>query len=210
MQRSWMVCSLLFFTLLAQARRTDSQTNIAPGQKAGSYNLNVAVDEVSLIFHAEDIRGLPVDDLKLNELSLLDKGKPPRKILAFELLRNYPIRAGILVDTSSSMREHLAAVREISSKYAQSVLRQQTDQGFVVDFGNRSKMLQSWTSDPGALTAAIRGATASEISLLGGTTALFDTLYATCHYQFGKSTMLPAPTSSCSFQMARTIAAVFP
>lgn len=184
--RSWFIHGLLIFTLFAQARRTDSQTNIAAAQRTGSYKFSVAVDEVSLIFHAADIHGLPVNDLQLSELSLLDKGRPPRKILAFELLRDYPIRAGILVDTSWSMGEHLGAVRAIAGKYAQSLLRQQTDQAFVVDFGERSKILQSWTSDPGALTAAIRGATASEISLLGSTTALFDVLYASCRDQFGK------------------------
>jgi VWFA-related protein len=188
MRQTWIVCGLLIFTLFAQGRRIDSQTNtsIAAAPGAGGYNLSVAVDEVSLIFHAEDTHGLPVNDLKLSELSLLDKGKPPRKILAFELLRDYPIRVGILVDTSSSMREHLAAIRAISSKYAQSLLRQQTDQALVVDFGNRSKILQPWTGDPNALIKAIGGATASEMSLLGSTTALFDTLYATCHYEFGK------------------------
>lgn len=188
MRQAWIICSLLIFTLFAQVRRTDSQTNtsIATAPSTGDYNLSVAVDEVSLIFHAEDTHGLPVNDLKLSELSLLDKGKPPRKILAFELLRDYPIRVGVLVDTSLSMHKHLAAIRAISSKYAQSLLRQQTDQAFVVDFGGRSKILQPWTSDPNALIKAIGGATASEISLLGSTTALFDTLYATCHYQFGK------------------------
>lgn len=182
------ICGLVVFPLFAQARRTDSQTNesVTTAQHAASYNLNVAVDEVILNFHAEDVHGLPVNDLKLNELSLLDKGRPPKKILAFELLRDYPIRAAILVDTSYSMLDHLAAVRAISSRYAQSLLRQQTDQAFVVDFGTRSQILQPWTSDPGVLAKAIDGATANEVSLLGSTTALFDTIYATCHYEFGK------------------------
>lgn len=74
MPRSWFICGLLIFTLFAQVRRTDSQTNIAAAQRTGSYKFSVAVDEVSLIFHAEDIHGLPVNDLKLSELSLLDKG----------------------------------------------------------------------------------------------------------------------------------------
>jgi len=186
MKVSVIICGLVLYPLFAQARRTDSQTRAATAQTAASYNLNVAVDEVILNFHAEDAHGLPVNDLKLSELNLLDKGRPPKKILAFELLRDYPIRAAILVDTSYSMLDHLAAVRAISSRYAESLLRQQTDQAFVVGFGSRSQILQPWTSDPGALAKGIGGATASEVSLLGSTTALFDTLYATCHYEFGK------------------------
>lgn len=186
MRRGWIICGLVIFPLFAGARRIDSQTEAGTAQRAASYNLNVSVDEVILNFHAEDAHGLPVNNLKLSELSLLDKGRPPKKILAFELLKNYPIRAAILVDTSFSMLSHLAAVRAISSRYAQSLLRQQTDQAFVVDFGARSQILQPWTSDPNTLTAALQGATANEVSLLGSTTALFDTIYATCHYEFGK------------------------
>ena len=193
MRYFWTSCGLLLFSLAAGARRTDSQTHdlqpeitAAPSPSTGPYNLSVSVDEVILNFHATDARGLPVNDLKLDEVRLLDKGKPPRKILAFKLLQDYPIRAAILVDSSWSMHEQHAAIRAIAGKYAEAVLRQQTDQAIVVEFGERSEILQPWSSDPAALSAAIAGSTASDVSLLGNTTALFDVLYATCHYQFGK------------------------
>ncbi len=193
MRYFWTSCGLLIFSLAAGAQRTDLQTNdlqtnIAASQFQGTgpYNLCVSVDEVILNFHAADARGLPVNDLKLDELRLLDKGKPPRKILTLQLLRDYPIRAAILVDTSWSMHEQHATIRAIAGKYAASVLRQQTDQAIVVEFGDRSEILQPWSSDPATLSAAIAGSTASDVSLLGNTTALFDVLYATCHYQFGK------------------------
>ena len=181
MRYFWTSCGLLIFSLAAGARRTDSQTNMAASQSQGTgpYNLSVSVDEVILNFHAADARGLPVNDLKLDEVKLLDKGKPPRKILSFQLLRDYPIRAAILVDTSWSMHQQHAAIRVIAGKYAEAVLRQQTDQAIVVEFGDLSEILQPWSNDPGALATAIRGSTASDVSLLGNTTALFDVLYAT-------------------------------
>lgn len=193
MRYFWTSCGLLLFSLAAGAQRTDSQAHelqpeitATPSESTGPYNLRVSVDEVILNFHAVDARGLPVNDLKLDELRLLDKGRPPRKILAFHLLQDYPIRAAILVDTSWSMHEQHATIRAIAGKYAASVLRQQTDQAMVVEFGDRSEILQPWSSDPAALSAAISGSTASDVSLLGNTTALFDVLYATCHYQFGR------------------------
>src|SRR5271163_1815967 len=103
--------------VLASARCADAQT----------YGLSVAVDEVDLTFHAADAHGLAVNDLKLEELSLLDNGQPPAKILAFESLQDLPIRAGILLDTSASMDEHRGGDRAIAIKYAQRLLRQQTD-----------------------------------------------------------------------------------
>jgi hypothetical protein len=98
------------------------------------YSLSVFVDEVSLTFHAADAHGLSINDLKLDELSLLDNGKPPHRILAFQSLQDLPIRAGILVDTSQSMAQNLSSDRATSVKYAQQLFRQQTDQAFVMDF----------------------------------------------------------------------------
>jgi Ca-activated chloride channel family protein len=185
MHRPWLVCSLLIFTFFALARRADSQTNAAAAQSTAPYSLSVSVDEVSLTFHAADAHGLPVNNLKLDELNLLDNGKPPRRILAFDFLQDYPIRAGILMDTSESMEEHLPGNRAISIKYAQRLLRQATDQAFVMDFGYSSKITQPWTSDPIALTAGVQRVTAGRENPLGGT-AIFDTIFRACLYEFGK------------------------
>ena len=68
MRQPWMICGLLLLTVLAGARRAGSQANAAANQNATAYGLRVAVDEVSLTFHAADAHGLPVNDLKLEEL----------------------------------------------------------------------------------------------------------------------------------------------
>src|SRR5580704_1049789 len=171
---------------LVQARQLGAQTGGA--SNTGPYSLTIAVDEVSLTFHAADAHGLPVNDLKLDELTLLDNGKPPHRILAFQSLENFPIRAGILMDTSQSMEASFSRDRAISIRYAQQILRQQTDQAFVMDFGYVSKIVQPWTSDPNALTAGIRDGrvTAAGGSGNAGTTALFTAIYLACLNQFGR------------------------
>ncbi len=181
MRHSWITCSPLILVLLTTAYRIDAQTNAVPAQPAATYNLNIPVDEVILTFHAADSHDLPINDLKLDELNILDNGKPPRRVLAFQLLEDFPIRAGILIDISQSMGEHLPGDRAISIKYAQSLLRQQTDQAFVMEFGHSSKIVQPWTSDTSALTAGIHKGTAG-----GEGTAIFDSIYSACRYQFGK------------------------
>jgi Ca-activated chloride channel family protein len=152
-------------------------------QTDAPYHLSVSVDEVILTFHAADAHGLPVNDLKLSDLTLLDNGIPPAKILDFQLQQNFPIRAGILIDTSTSMSAHRFRDQSIATQYAQQLLRQQTDQAFVTHFDRTSHAIQSWTSSPAALTAAIHTTTHGDP--IGGT-ALFDTLYAACRYQFGE------------------------
>ena len=185
MRQSSIVCSLVILTLSVHLRRAGPQTNAAAVPSAPTYGLNVAVDEVSLTFHAADVHGLPINDLKLDELSLLDNGKPPRRILAFQLLQDFPIRAGILMDTSESMEDSLPSNGAIASKYVQSLLRQQTDQAFVMDFGKQWIVMQPWSSDARALTTGIRKITGTGGSSMGGT-AIFDAVFGACFYQFGK------------------------
>ena len=159
---------------------------VALAQSTPEYRLNVSVNEVSLTFHAADARGLSINDLRLDDLTVLDNGRPASKILAFESLENLPIRAGILMDTSASMERNLPDDRAISIQYAQHVLRQSTDQAFVMDFGYSSNIRKAWTSNPAALSAAISSVTAGRQNPLGGT-ALFDSIFRACFNEFGKA-----------------------
>ena len=118
---------------------------------------------------------------------MLDNGKPPLRILAFQSLQNFPIRAGILMDTSQSMGGNLPSDRAISIKYAQQLLRQQTDQAFVMDFDLLSNIAQPWTSDTVALIAGIRN---RRVAVAGapriGGTVMFSAIYQSCLNQFGR------------------------
>jgi VWFA-related protein len=185
MRQSGILFALLLLTLTADRGGTEAQANAACGQPAATYRLSVSVDEVSLTFHAADVHGLPVNDLKLDELSILDDGRPPLRVLAFGSLQDFPIRAGILMDKSQSMEGYLPRNRAISIEYAQRLLRQQTDQAFVMDFDAQSRVAQPWTNDPKALTEAIRGFRPEGRSRLRGT-AIFDSIYRACLNQFGR------------------------
>jgi VWFA-related protein len=176
--------SLVVAAFLSSASRGNAQQDGAVDGRS-RFNLKVAVDEVSLTFHAADAHGLAVNDLKLDELSLLDNGRPPRRIVDFHLTQDEAIRAGILIDTSESMERELAASKSISIRVAQGMLRQPTDQAFVMDFGYVSKITQPWSSDAASLTAGVRQAVAGRENPLGGT-ALFDAVFRACFNEFGK------------------------
>jgi len=185
MRQHWIVCFPLIFALCAEPRHAGAQTNRASPENVEAYRLKVAVNEVSLTFHAADAHGLPVNDLKLDELSLLDNGKPPRRILEFHPLQDMSLRAGILIDTSDSMQQNVSADRAISIKFAQRLLRQQSDQAFVMDFGYLSKITQTWTNDQAALAAGIRQVVTGRENPLGGT-AMLDAIFRACFNVFGK------------------------
>ena len=173
---------MLIVIVFVDVRQLGSQID---AQGLTSYRLKVPVDEVSLSFHAADGHGLAVNDLKVEELKLLDNGRPPAKIAVFQPLQDASIRAGILMDMSESMREFIARNRAISIEYAQRVLRQKTDQAFVMDFGYLSKVVQPWTGDPAVLAAGVRRVSAGGESPLGGT-AMLDAIYRACFSEFGR------------------------
>ena len=186
MHTRWILRSLLMLAVVTFVRSSVAQANREEVQSTPAFSLKVPVDEVSLTFHAADAHGLPINDLQLSELSLLDNGKPPRKVLDFRVLQDFPIRAGILMDTSESMEKTRAGDRAIAIKYVQRLLRQKTDQAFVVNFGVLSKISQPWTNDPAALAEGIRNRV---LTTDGGShfagTAVLDAIYRTCLGQFG-------------------------
>jgi Ca-activated chloride channel homolog len=165
-----------------------SQTAL-PAPDAKPYTLNVAVDEVSLTFHAADFHGIPIDDLQLTDLRLLDNNKKPNKILSFEAHQNLPVHFGILIDTSRSMLEHLLRNQAIANEYITHLLRKQTDRAFVMGFDFNSKVVQDWTTDSDALATSLRNISTGYSSRLGGT-ALFDSIYKACRDQFGTANPL--------------------
>ena len=185
MRQRWIIYCLLI-ALFAYTHSLEPQTNSTADQSTQPMRLNVSVDEVSLTFHAADVRGLPVTNLQLNDLTIYDNYKSPRKILVFRSLQDIPIRIGILLDTSESMQGAISHARTIATEYVRRLLRPQTDRAFSEDFGYVSRITQPWTDDPNALVAGIAKATAGIDNPRGGT-ALFDTIYGACLYQFGKS-----------------------
>ena len=183
--RNWAVTGLVILAITAGPLGAIAQEHTGTDQGVATYRFRLAVDEVSLSFHAADAHGLPVNDLKLDELKLLDNGRPPRRVLSFHLTQDSPLRAAILLDTSASMDNNLDGNKAIALLYAQRLLKQTSDQAFVMDFGYISKILQSWTTDPRALVAGIRQVVAGRENPLGGT-AMFDATFRACFNEFGK------------------------
>lgn len=185
MRQLMICCGVLLLVFCAHARVASAQTNAADAQSAAAYRLRVAVEEVVVTFHAADAHGLSVNDLRPDEIKLLDNGKPPALVFDFRVMEDFPVHAGILVDASESMQGHLSGARAIATEYAQRLLRQQTDQAFVADFVRRARIVQPWTGDPAVLTAGIRKVKAGAGGLSQGT-AILDTVYRACVYQFGE------------------------
>jgi VWFA-related protein len=157
--------------------------SLARGQDPGTpVTLKASVSEVNFSFRAADERGRPIEDLELADLDLRDDGRKPVRVMSFQHLTDVPVRAGVLVDTSSSM-ESLPRHRQVARAYVSGMLRGSSDQAFVMRFDFETRVRQDWTNDAALLNRGIADVARDAGSRMGGT-ALFDSLYTTCRDKF--------------------------
>ncbi|HMG85245.1 MAG TPA: VWA domain-containing protein [Terracidiphilus sp.] len=160
--------------------------SVASQQDQPTYTLKLPVDEVSLTLQALDYDGQAVDDLKIEDLKVLDNGVRARRIVALDSFKDAPVHVGIMIDSSESMGSSRERSQRAAIAVARSLIRQPADRGFAMDFAVLSPIAKEWTSDVKELEAAIRNhrvASDAGGSLRG--TALFDALYRACLNEFG-------------------------
>jgi VWFA-related protein len=140
----------------------------------GEYRIGVQVDLVDLIFTATDKHGHFVKDLKKDEIRLLDEGKPPVRVEAFESESELPLRVGLLIDASNSIRDRFRFEQDAAVEFLSQVVRPNSDKAFVIGFDSISDLTQDYTEDTSALARGVR------VLRPGGGTALHDAVYTAC------------------------------
>ena len=156
----------------AQPQQSGDQTNGNDQYKTPT--ITVPVNEVYLEFVVSDKHGRFIKDLKQNDFALLDDHKAPAQVYSFTQETNLPLRVGILIDTSTSIRRRFEFEQQAATSFLLSILRPQSDKAFVEGFDVTPDYRQDWTNDMDALT---RGVAALRP---GGGTALYDAVYSAC------------------------------
>ncbi|MBZ5563442.1 MAG: VWA domain-containing protein [Acidobacteriia bacterium] len=135
--------------------------------------IKVNVNVVNVLMTVTDKKNHLVLDLTKDDFRLLEDNKPQR-IQYFSRESNLPLRIGILIDTSNSIRERLRFEQEAAIDFLNSTLRPGKDQAFIVGFDVQPVMVQDYTDDMEKLSNAVRGLQA------GGVTSLYDAIYFAC------------------------------
>jgi VWFA-related protein len=133
----------------------------------------VEVPRVPLLFTVTDRRGRFVTDLNQTDFRILDN-KKPQQILAFNRESNLPLRIGILLDTSNSVRDRLRFEQEAAIEFIKGVLHEENDKAFLVSFDTAAELVVDFTHDLERLSKGVRSLRA------GGGTALYDAVYFAC------------------------------
>ena len=132
--------------------------------------------EVNLIFTVTDKKGHFVTGLAQSNFGLLDDGRPPEQVLHFTQQTNLPLRVGILLDTSSSIRQRFQFEQDSALEFLLQIVHR-NDRAFIEGFDIQTDITQPFTNNVDLLNQGVRKLRP------GGGTALFDALYRTCHEQ---------------------------
>ena len=141
------------------------------------FTINRAVNEVNLIFTVTDAQGRFIRDLQQQNFGLLDDRKPPDRVFNFTQQTNLPLRVGVMLDTSSSIRGRFNFEQDAAKEFLLQVLRPGKDKAFVEGFDIQTDITQNFTDNIDLLNQGI-----SKLKP-GGGTSLYDSLYRTCRDQ---------------------------
>jgi VWFA-related protein len=163
------------------AADSTSQTATPTGQSSseGGQVFKLApieTDEVNLIFTVTDKKGHFITGLQQQNFGLLDDGRPPLSVVQFTQQTNLPLRVGVLLDTSSSIRQRFQFEQDSAIEFFLQVLHL-NDRAFVEGFDVQTDLAQDFTNNVDLLNQGIRKLRP------GGGTALFDALYKSCRDQ---------------------------
>ncbi len=142
-------------------------------QRQDQGKITQVVNLVDVLFTVLNRRNKLVPDLEKDDFKVWDD-KSPESIRYFSRQTDLPLRIGLLMDTSNSIRDRLKFEQDAATSFLFSVLRHNKDQAFVMTFDDEPAILQAFTDDAGRLRDEIVKTRA------GGGTAVYDAIYEAC------------------------------
>jgi len=180
----FLALALLLFPLTDRAQQSPATLPQAPvpAQPAASKQepaqksdetLRTVVNLVDVLFTVLNRRNKLVPELEKVDFKIWDD-KAPQEIRYFSKQTDLPLRIGMLLDTSNSIRDRIKFEQDASVNFLYSVLRRNKDEAFVMTFDDEPQIVQGFTGDTGALRDQITRTRA------GGGTAIYDAIYEAC------------------------------
>lgn len=139
------------------------------------------VDEVNLVFTVTDRHGRFIKDLKQEDFKILDDRKAARQIDWFARQTNLPLRVGLLIDASNSIRDRFRFEQESAVEFLNQTIRQKSDQAFVIGFDTTPEVTADFTNKTDELGHGVRALRP------GGGTAMYDAIFFACRDKLMKA-----------------------
>ena len=136
--------------------------------------VHLGVNEVNLIFTVSDKHGHYIPNLQQSDFALLDNQRAPEKVNSFHQQINLPLRVGIVIDASTSIRSRFQFEQQSATEFLLDILKARSDRAFVMGFDVTPTVTQDWSNNIDALETGVNRLRP------GGDTALFDAVYTAC------------------------------
>lgn len=156
------------------------QASPGNGSQSPTSKIVIPVDIVNVIFTVQDDSGRFVRDMTRDQFRVLDNNNPPKEITSFEAQTGLPLRVGLLVDASNSIRDRFKFEQQAATEFLQQTLSPDSDRAMVESFDEVYEVVQDFTNDIDKLSASLR-----KISP-GGSTAMWDAVYYACREKLMK------------------------
>jgi Ca-activated chloride channel family protein len=177
MRRTFGVLSLLAFVALAGAVAFPRQQTQQPPPPTTSPSAGIQqgtpiqkrVAEVDMILSVVNRRQKFIVDLEKTDFRVLEDNHE-QKIEFFSRQIDLPLRLGLLMDTSNSIRPRLQFEKEAATNFVSNTLRKDRDQMFVMTFDSEPQVVINYTNDAEKLRNTI------DAQRAGGGTALYDAM----------------------------------
>lgn len=138
--------------------------------------LKFPVDLVNVVFSVLNRRQKFVTDLSQEDFQV-SEDNAAQKITNFSRETDLPLRIGLLLDTSNSIRDRLKFEQEAAVDFLNNVMRRRQDFAFLMIFDSEPAFVQDFTDDVGLLTDVILKQRA------GGATALYDAIWTAARHR---------------------------
>jgi VWFA-related protein len=135
--------------------------------------IQVDVTRVSLLYTVTDRRGRFVTNLTKDDFEVIDS-KNPQNILEFNAESDLPLRLGILIDTSNSIRDRFRFEQDAAIEFLNNTIHANQDKAMLVSFSEQAELVADLIPDVEKLATSIRQLRP------GGGTSLYDAIYFAC------------------------------
>jgi VWFA-related protein len=155
------------------APRSDADSGEAPKTENDTTFVKT-VNEVPVVFTVTDKHNHYVRDLSKNDFKVMDDGRPVVDVRSFRRETDLPLRVGLLIDSSASVRGRFKFEQEAAIEFMNQTIRPKSDQAFVLGFDSSLEVTQEFTGDSELLSKGIRSLRP------GNSTRLYDALFYAC------------------------------
>jgi Ca-activated chloride channel family protein len=145
-----------------------------PPESRDESTFTTTVNEVPVVFTVTDKHNHYVRDLNQTDFKVIDDGQPVPEIRSFRRETDLPLRVGLLIDSSASVRSRFKFEQEAAIEFLNQTIRPRYDQAFILGFDSSLEITQEFTDNSELLSKGIRSLRP------GNSTRLYDALYYAC------------------------------